>query len=150
MVTVRSTSTQQPKVPVLPARGLSRSPTNETTTIASAFIFTLEVKDLRYDLSWYGAFLNDIPRRLGSNIALDASVNFLSSAFSSLYTHQQSLKTISNYVKALKALRICLNDPSQAWTANTLCAVYLLLICQVGTTFHQCNSSNSDLLYRAG
>ena len=150
---MRSTGIRQAKAPVSPVRGLSlsRSPSNETTTIASAFIFTLEVKDLRYDLSCYGAFLKDIPKHLGSNIALDASVNFLTSAFSSLYTHQQSLETLSRYVKALKALRICLSDPSQVWTANTLCAIYLLLICQVRImTFNQCNKSKSNLVYRAG
>ena len=131
---VGSTSVRQPKASVPPVRRLPQSPSNETTIIANAFIFRLEVKDLRYDLSCYGPFLQEIPQRLGSNIALDASVNVLSSAFSSLYTHQRSLKTLSKYVDALKALRICLDDPSQTWTANTLCAVYLLLICQVGTT----------------
>jgi hypothetical protein len=151
MSTVRSTSVRQPKALVPPVRGLPRSPSNETTSIANAFIFILEVNDLRYDLSCYGAFLTDIPKRLGSNIALDASVNFLTNAFSSLYTHQQSLTTLSKYVNALKALRICLDDPAQAWTANTLCAIYLLLICQVGTTtFNQCNKCKSDLVYRAG
>jgi hypothetical protein len=142
---------RQAKAPVSTVRALSRSPSNETTKIASAFIFILEVTDLRYDLSCYGPFLKDIPKRLGSNTALDASVNVLTSAFSSLYTRQQSLETLSRYVNALKALRICLNDPSQAWTANTLCAIYLLLICQVRTIrFNQCAKSKSNLVYRAG
>lgn len=131
---VTSTSVRQLKASAPPVKSLPQSPSNETTTLADAFICTLEVKDLRYDLSCYGPFLRDIPKRLGSNIALDASVSVLTSAYSSLYTHQRSLKTLSNYVKALKALRICLDDPSQAWTADTLCAVYLLLICQVGVT----------------
>jgi hypothetical protein len=130
---------------------LSRSPSNETTTIARAFIFILDVTDLRYDLSCYGSFLKDIPERLGSNPALDASVSVLTSAFSSLYTRQQSLETLSRYVDALKALRICLNDPSQAWTANTLCAIYMLLICQVKTTTsNRCTKSKANLDYRAG
>ena len=134
MSTGRSTRARQPVAPLSTVRGLPQSPSNETTTIAGAFISTLEVKDLRYDLSCYGAFIKDIPKRLGSNAALDASVNVLTSAFSSLYTRQQSLMTLSRYVNALKTLRHCLNDPSQACTANTLCAVYLLLICQVGTS----------------
>ena len=147
----RSMTVGQPQAPRSHVSGLLPSPSNETTSIASAFIFTLEVKDLRYDLSCYGAFLEDIPKRLGSNIALDASVKVLTSAFSSLYTHQQSLITLSKYVDALKALQICLDDPSQAWTADTLCAVYLLLICQVGTiTFNKCSKSKSDLVHRAG
>lgn len=151
MIIGRSATVRDPQAPLSSVTGLRQSPSNETTKIAGAFIFTLEVKDLRYDLSCYGAFLEDIPKRLGSNIALDASVNVLTSAFSSLYTHEQSLMTLSKYVNALKALRICLDDPSQAWTANTLCAVYLLLICQVGTiTFGKCNKPKSDLVHRAG
>jgi hypothetical protein len=150
-VVVRTTGMRRAKAPVSAVRALSRSPSNGTTTIGSAFIFILEVTDLRYDLSCYGSFLKDIPKRLGSNTALDASVNVLTSAFSSLYTRQQSLETLSRYVNALKALRICLDDPSQAWTANTLCAIYLLLICQVRTiTLNQCDKSKSNLLYRAG
>jgi len=127
---------RQAQAPVPTVRALLRSPSNETTAIASAFIFILEVTDLRYDLSCYGPFLKDIPERLGSNIALDASVNVLTSAFPTLYTRQQSLETLSRYVNALKALRICLNDPLQVWTANTLCAIYLLVICHVRTS-HQ-------------
>lgn len=142
---------RQSQASLPPISALLPSPSNETTSIAGAFIFTLEVKDLRYDLSCYGAFLEEIPKRLGSNIALDASVDVLTSAYSSLYTHQQSLITLSKYVNALKALRTCLNDPSQAWKADTLCAVYLLLICQVGAvTFDICNESKSDLVHRAG
>lgn len=133
-VVVRSTGLQQPKASLAPLRGLPQSPSNETTAIASAFIFALEVKDPRYDLSCYGEFLEEIPKRLGSNIALDASVDVLTSAFSSLYTHQRSLTTLSKYVNALKTLRTCLDDPLQAPTAHTLCAIYLLMICQVGTT----------------
>jgi hypothetical protein len=147
---VKSVGVRQAKGLVATVRALPRSPSNETTIIASAFIFTLEVTDLRYDLTCYGPFLKDIPKRLGSNDALDASVNVLTSAFSSLYTRQQSLQTLSRYVNALKALRICLSDPSQAWTANTLCAIYLLLICQVRTTFNQCNKCKSNLVYRDG
>jgi hypothetical protein len=150
-VMARSTGMRQSTVPVSTVRALSRSPSNETTTIASAFIFILEVKDLRYDISCYGPFLKDIPQRLGSNIALDTSVNVLVSGYSTLYTRQQSMEALSRYVSALKALRICLNDPSQAWTANTLCAIYLLLIYQVKpSTFNQCKKSKSDLVYRAG
>lgn len=149
MSTGRSTRARQPVASLATVRVLPQSPSNETTTIAGAFIFTLEVKDLRYDLSCYGAFIEDIPKRLGSSTALDASVNFLTSAFSSLYTHQQSLVTLSRYVTALKALRHCLNDPLQACTANTLCAVYLLLICQVGTAAF-INASGTRLISYTG
>lgn len=149
---VRSTGVQQAQPPISLVKDLPQSPSNETTTLANAFIFTLEVKDPRYDISCCGPFLKDIPKRLGSNIALDASVDVLTSAFSSLYRHQPSLQTLSKYVNALKTLRICLDDPIQASTAHTLCAIYLLMICQVGTTasFNGYGESKPDLLYRAG
>ena len=117
--------------PVSTIRGLSRTPSNETTIAASAFISTLEVTDVRYDLAWYGGFLKDIPRRLGTNDALDASVSALTSASSTLHTRQRSVEMLARYVHALKTLRVCLDDPVKARTANTLCAIYLIMICQV-------------------
>lgn len=98
--------------------------------VASKFVSTLEVTDLRYDLAWYGAFLKDIPRRLGSNDALDASVSALTVAHPSLHTRQKSPEIFVKYGKALKALRTCLNDPIKARTVETLCAIYLIIICQ--------------------
>lgn len=139
---VISTSARQPKASLPP---LPQSPSNQTTTIASAFIFILEVKDPRYDVSCCGTFLKDIPKRLGSNDALDASVDVLTSAFSSLYTHQKSLQTVSKYINALKTLRICLDDPLQASTAHTLCAIYLLVVCQVGLQ-HSMNTPSQNLI----
>lgn len=92
---------------------------------------TLAVTDLRYDLSYFGGFLKEIPRRLGSNAALDASVNALACVFPSLYTHQKSPDMYKRYGHALKTLRISLSDPEKAYNSNTLCAIYLIEICQV-------------------
>lgn len=103
--------------------------------MASAFVSALEVTDLRYNLTCYGGFLKGIPRRLGTNDALDASVGALTSAFSSLHTRRQSPETLARYVHALKTLRIILDDPAKARAANTLCAMYLIMICQVSAAF---------------
>lgn len=113
---------------------LPRLPTNQMTMVASAFAATLEVSDLRYDLCCYGEFMKDIPRRLGTNDALDASVSALTLAFSSLHTRRVTTEMFVKYGQALKALRTCLCDPAKAQTAETLCAIYLTMICQVGTT----------------
>jgi hypothetical protein len=82
------------------------------------------VTDVRYDLACYGGFLNQIPARLGKNPALDASVGAITAAFPSLYTQQLPPDAISRYIDALRALRT-------ANSVDTLCAIYLILVCQV-------------------
>lgn len=131
-------------------KGLPRPPSNETTIVASAFVSALEVTDLRYNLTCYGGFLKGIPRRLGTNDALDASVGALTSALSFLYTRRQSPETLAKYIHALKTLRISLDDHAKARTANTLCAMYLIRICQVSVVFVYSNKVRSDTIYRIG
>lgn len=99
--------------------------------IASAFISTLEVSDLRYSVSYYGAFLKYIPQRLGSNQALDAAVQALASASSCLRNREHSTQVLIQYGNALKSLRLSLSDPRKAESPETLCAIYLIMICQV-------------------
>lgn len=99
--------------------------------VLGAFTSTLEVTDPRYDISCYGVFLEDIPRRLGRNEALDASVEALTAAFPSLHTNETPRHVLVKYGQSLKMLRKCMCDPNQAQTAETLCAVYMTMICQV-------------------
>ena len=106
-------------------------PHNETMRIATAFISTLEISDLRYSVSYYGAFLKYVPQRLGTNQALDAAVQALASASSCLRTRENSTQVLVQYGDALKALRLSLSDPLKAETPETLCAIYLIMICQV-------------------
>jgi hypothetical protein len=108
-------------------------PYNETMRIANAFISTLEVSDLRYSVSYYGAFLKYVPQRLGTNQALDAAVQALASASSCLRTRENSTQVLVQYGNALKALRLSLSDPLKAESPETLCAIYLVMICQVST-----------------
>jgi hypothetical protein len=110
---------------------VSRSPSNEMTWIAGAFTSTLEIKDPRYDIACYGIFLKDIPKRLGKSKALDASVEALTAAFPSLYTRHATPHALTKYGYALKVLRTSLADPEKAQTMDTLCAIYLTMICQV-------------------
>ena len=51
-------------------------PSNETTLLLQALVGKLRASDdLRYHISWaYGPFLNEVPRRIGTNVALDAAV----------------------------------------------------------------------------
>ena len=117
--------------------GLSPTLSNEATRAIGGFISILDVTDPRYDLVCYGGFLKDIPRRLGTNRALDASVDALTSAFSSLYTREHSSAALATYGHAVYVLRICLDDPSMARSVETLCAIYFIMICQVSIAFDQ-------------
>ncbi|KAJ5602260.1 hypothetical protein N7510_011794 [Penicillium lagena] len=108
----------------------ARPPGNESVTAIRAFVSVLEITDLRYDLSTYGTFLRDIPQRLGSNPALDAAVDALTCAFPFLKTRDYPPNVLTRYNHSLRALRSCLDDPVQAQTSNTLCAIYLIVICQ--------------------
>lgn len=75
----------------------------------------------------------DIPKRLGRSKALDAAVAALLSAHSNYVGHQKSAspEALSRYSHAIRTLRLCLDNRSQACTAETLCTVTLLLLCQV-------------------
>jgi hypothetical protein len=91
--------------------------------------------DLRYHLSWtYGGYLEDIPQRLGRSEALDTAVDALVCAHSDFAGSGREVSPMSlrKYSDAIATLRVCLNDASQASSADTLCAVTLLMICHVG------------------
>lgn len=81
-------------------------------------------------MTYYGGFLSGIPRRLGTNDALDASVGALAASFPYMHTKQLSADMLNKYGHALKTLRIHLSDPAKAYTPDTLCAIYLMDICQ--------------------
>jgi hypothetical protein len=113
------------------------TPSSQKTLLTQSLVRHLEAShDLRYHLTWvYGTFIEDIPRRIGSNEALDAAVMALMRAHSSLAVHRGTppvacSDSLSKYSRALKTLRIYLDDPIKAREAETLCAVMILLICQ--------------------
>ena len=136
------------------------SPTSRLTTLTSAFIDAIKWStDLRFNLSFtFGGFLHEIPARMGLNEALDSAVEAVTDAHSTACCLRNP--TPENYVKyskALKKLKICLDDPVKATSADTLAAIMLLLIAQVRCpkTAISCplnlsiehSRSNSRLLY---
>lgn len=104
--------------------------------LCNALIAKLKAKDdLRYHLTWaYGCFLEDLPRRIGTNAALDTAVDALVCAHSRFSTLARGaandLESLSKYTHAVKTLRLCLDDPVKARETNTLAAVMLLMMCQ--------------------
>jgi hypothetical protein len=109
---------------------ISRSPVNETAIMTGKLISALQIADFRYDPTCYGYFLHKIPQRLGVNPALDASVNAITAAHVSLYTRERSPDMYTKYGQALSKLRLCLTNPSFSESPETLCAIYLLTICE--------------------
>ncbi|CAI7643341.1 unnamed protein product [Penicillium glandicola] len=99
--------------------------------MAAAFVAAFQVTDVRYAVSYYGPFLRDIPRRLGNSTVLDSAVRALSTAYPFLHTGSYPPNVLVLYGQSLRALRECLNNPVEARTPNTLCAVYLITICQL-------------------
>ncbi|KAJ5414734.1 hypothetical protein N7509_001361 [Penicillium cosmopolitanum] len=102
-------------------------PENE---LASSLIGTLNITDIRYALEYYGYFLKDIPRRLGSSSALDAAVKALVTAYPYFHDRDFPPEALMYYGRSLRSLRDTLDDPTEARSVNTLCAVYLITICQ--------------------
>jgi hypothetical protein len=109
------------------------TPSSEVTMAASRFVSALEVLDPRFDLTIYGNFIREIPRRLGTNEALDAAVGTLTTALPLVHTRQRSAELFHKYVVAIRALRLCLGDPVKAASPDTLCALYFIVVCQVTT-----------------
>ena len=92
--------------------------------------------DLRYNLAWaFGPFLEHVPQRLGRSSALDAAAKAVVAAHSShcISRRQVSPNVLIDYSRALAHLRLAVNDITTAQSAETLCAIQLLLVCQVSS-----------------
>ncbi|KAL4929208.1 uncharacterized protein BDV17DRAFT_281485 [Aspergillus undulatus] len=108
-------------------------PSNPLTVLTKAFIAAMAPEtDLRYNLKWaYSGYLGMVPARLGANEALNTAVDALVTTHRDFACHREvTVKSLTKYSQALGALRRCLDDPLQAGTSETLCAVTLLLIVQ--------------------
>lgn len=111
-------------------------PGDEITFLTGSFVSAIKrTNDLRYNLWWsFGIFLDDVPRRIGTSEALDRAVDALTAAHANFCCRQSiSVDALSKYSSALRTLRVYLEDPIQASSSNTLCAVMILLLCQ---SFH--------------
>lgn len=129
-----SSSSSSSNTPTLPAP--RAVPGNETTTATTALASLLSMADVRYEVVYYGEFLKDLPRRMGTNEVLDASVVALTHGYSAIHTHEPSAKALGSYVTALKTLRFALQDPEKVRKAETLCGIYLIMVCQVRLPFN--------------
>ena len=135
--TIIRTAFSAPDHEVPLVRRISRSPSNSQTILAMTLIDKVHLtkdSDLRYNLTWaFGNFIQDVPRRLGKNAALDAAATSLALSHVRYSTGRRDAapEEIRAYINALTVLRNCLDDHEVARDANTLCAVMLLLFAQV-------------------
>lgn len=122
-----------------PKQLLPKSPSSYATLTAGSFASLLNITDPRYDLTCYGTWIMDLPRRMGTNEALDATMNAMSLTFPIVHSGELPYQALDSYGKALTALRNCLQDPIKAMQAETLSAIYLISICQgwIGRRSHQ-------------
>jgi len=89
--------------------------------------------DFRYNLAFgYGNYMHEIPRRLGVSEALDAAVATVVEAHSTFCSRRPATtRGLLLYSKALSNLRASLDDVGTACSNETLCAVMILMACQV-------------------
>jgi hypothetical protein len=104
------------------------APSNELTLKTSKLCSALHISDVRYSLSVYGIFLKDLPKRLGTDDALDACVSLFTRGMPLVHCRELSQDQLEDYGHALGAVRLRLNDPSRVGSVNSLCAVYLMMI----------------------
>jgi len=109
--------------------------TNSLTRLTSAFVCSVGLAvDVKYQLLLnFGGYLAQVPARLGVNEALDASAHALVESHAWYCTGSSHLppKLIHNYSAALNALIQCLDHPTKARAAETLCAIAIIMIVQV-------------------
>lgn len=74
--------------------------------------------------------MQELPQRLGYSAALDASAAAFVGALKDLRTKQPSANTIKKYVGALNAVQKSLSDENTAYSAETLCAIFLVMAAQ--------------------
>jgi hypothetical protein len=101
--------------------------------LARALIAATTMGSSGIRMSAFGPFIREVPSRLGHNQALDAAAAVLVNAHTSLVHKRTALEMVSPqlYLRAIKTLQTCLEDPQQGMSANTLCASVLLSLVEV-------------------
>ena len=102
---------------------------NDSSIGTGMLVSVLDVTDPRYDVFCYGPFMKDLPRRMGHSQVLDASASAFASAVRAIRTKQTSVDALQKYGVALSAIQQSLGDSTTAYSADTLCSVYLIMVC---------------------
>ncbi|KAF4554099.1 Hypothetical protein D9617_5g069750 [Elsinoe fawcettii] len=110
-------------------------PDNSLTRMINRFTANLDTdRNSNFQLPWnFGPFLEDVPRRLGHNAALDAATEAVMAAYIAFRGRngrepsKNNQLCLRSYGKAVNSLRECLND-HRASSSETLCSTMMLLI----------------------
>ena len=125
-----------PDTALVPMFELLQVPSNDLSRLTLAFISKVSwTIDISHQLVGnFGMYLLEIPKRLGMNNALDAAADLLVTTHIRYCAGYRSLdtETLVKNSRALKALGENLDNPVYAHSSETLCAVMVLSICQVG------------------
>jgi hypothetical protein len=128
----KSENSQAAKKHIKTVAGPSSALSNDKTLVAGNLVHILEFDNPGYDVSTYGWFVKDLPRHIGSSKPLDAAITAFVTGFGSLKDKRlPKVEALDKYVFALKSLRESMQDPAQAFSADNMCSIYLISICQV-------------------
>lgn len=116
-----------------PDLAISHMPSSPAMAVSMSLIDKIQNRHLKFEINWaHGSFLDDVPRRLSHSQALAAATEaFMLSIPCADVPHTLSRRRLRSYTSALHATRLALSNPVEAYSLNTLCAVYLLWVCQV-------------------
>jgi hypothetical protein len=123
-----SASLSPPKSPLL------RYPSpSQHHQLARALIAATTTGSTGHRMSVFGPFIQEVSARIGHNAALDAAVAVLVNVHTSLVYKKTANEIVSPelYIRAIKTLQTCLEDPQLGMSANTLCASVLLGLVEV-------------------
>ncbi|KAF5984638.1 hypothetical protein FCOIX_2527 [Fusarium coicis] len=127
----KSENTQAAKKHTKTVATPSSALSNEKTLVAGNLVHILEFDNPGYDISTYGWFVKDLPRHVGLSKPLDAAITAFVTGFAPLKDRSTSkVDALDKYVFALRALREAMQDPGKAFSADNMCSIYLISICQ--------------------
>ncbi|KAF4467428.1 Fungal transcriptional regulatory N-terminal [Fusarium albosuccineum] len=106
------------------------NPSSESEATAQSLMKLLEVTEIGYDLDPHKIFFHHLPQRLESSPALRASVNAVEKSWQFMRYGQCRSEALQLYGMAMKAVRVALKDPSQAYTVSTVLAIHTLMVSQ--------------------
>lgn len=110
-------------------------PQTEVQMLTNTFVSTIAPSTRRVNLTQtYGSFLEMVPRRLGTNAALDSSARALVCAHQNVCLGRPATEeSLACYALAIRTLRLYLGnlDSTAARSTETVCAIIMVIMCQV-------------------
>ncbi|KAK8008200.1 hypothetical protein PG991_010751 [Apiospora marii] len=108
-------------------------PQTDVQMLIGAFVSALAPTTVRVNLvQTYGPFLEMVPPRLGTNAALDNSARALVRAHQDACLGRPAAEqSLASYALAIRTLSRCLDDLDTAPSTETVCAIIMVMMCQV-------------------